>query len=78
MALKLKRSSEIPRPSSIPVAGEQEIFTIQEAAAFLRVGRKQLDEAIRRRRLPVIQLTQSRRALRIYKADLLKLRAPVI
>lgn len=64
----------VQNPASIP---EREIFTIREAAAYLGVGRKIIDEAIQRRRLPVIQLTASRRALRIYKADLLKLRGPV-
>lgn len=62
-------SSDAKRPS--------EFLTIREAAAYLRVGRKQIDEAIRRRRLPVVQLTSSRRALRIYREDLLKLRAGV-
>lgn len=51
----------------------QEIFTVKEAAAFLRVGRQQIDYAIRHRRLKVMQLTKSRRALRIYKKDLLAL-----
>lgn len=53
---------------------EQDIFTIREAAVFLRVGRKQIDAAIRQRRLKVIQLTRFRRAIRIYKQDLLELR----
>lgn len=73
------KKKAIPGPvlqNSVPTP-EKEVFTVREAAEYLGVGRKQIDEAIRRRRLPVIQLTSSRRALRIYKGDLLKLRGPV-
>lgn len=70
--------SETPKQEPVPIKPDQEIFTIQEAAAFLRVGRKVIDEAIRKKRLKVIQLGRSRRALRIYKGDLLGLRAPVV
>ena len=51
----------------------QEIFTVKEAAAFLRVGRQQIDYAIRHRRLKVLQLTRSRRCIRIYRPDLMRL-----
>lgn len=51
-----------------------EIFTIEEAARYLKVGREAIDEAIRTRRLKVIQLCRSRRNLRIFKQDLLAMR----
>lgn len=54
-----------------------DFLTIQEAADYLRVGRRVIDAAIQRRRLPVVQLTATRRVLRIYRPDLLKLRATV-
>lgn len=68
--------------NSLPSASQSEnagsdFLTIREAAQYLRVGRAAIDEAIRRKRLPVVQLTASRRALRIYRPDLLKLRAGV-
>lgn len=72
----------LPSRNSLPSASQPEsdskdFLTIREAAAYLQVGRAAIDEAIRRKRLPVVQLTASRRALRIYRPDLLKLRAGV-
>jgi len=64
-------------PIAAPSASESDFLTIREAAQYLKVGRAAIDEAIRRKRLPVVQLTASRRALRIYRPDLLKLRAGV-
>lgn len=64
-------------PKRTPRIGDElqtlEVFTIQEAAEFLKVGRKAITQAIQHRRLKVIQLTKSRRALRIYRKDLLAL-----
>jgi len=74
---RLKALVQVQEPAmpSVPIpTTEQEIFTIEEAARYLRVGRPAIDEAIRARRLKVIQLGDSRRNLRIYKQDLLAIR----
>lgn len=78
MRSNLKIASTISPVSTDAVQLGRDIFTIREAAAYLGVGRKLIDAAIRSRRLPVIQLTRTRRALRIYKQDLLKLRVTVV
>lgn len=69
-----KKPSRNISTGTAPANGEQsEFLTISEAAAYLRVGRQQIDYAIRHRRLKVLQLTKSRRCLRIYRPDLMEL-----
>lgn len=61
-------------PLASPAPGAPSDFlTISEAAALLKVGRQQIDYAIRHRRLKVMQLTKSRRCIRIYRPDLMRL-----
>jgi excisionase family DNA binding protein len=53
---------------------EQDIWTVQEVAAWLRVDKKTIYRAIADGRLPVLRLGASRRTLRCVKADVLALR----
>ena len=72
-AVTKTRLKNISTVAPSPAVEPSDFLTISEAAAFLRVGRQQIDYAIRHRRLKVLQLTRSRRCIRIYRPDLMRL-----
>lgn len=74
MRTRTAKLGDVEQSRATEESQPQEIFTLDEAARYLKVGREAIDEAVRNRRLKVIQLCRSRRNLRIYKADLLAMR----
>jgi len=75
MASLRKKATPEPVPQHPEATSvDFDFLTIAEAARYVRVGRKVIDKAIKEHRLKVLQLSASRRRIRIYKQDLIDAR----